>query len=134
VQEKHDHDLKKLLAHWTYTRAEWKAFQKWRQMKKGIFHYLLHLIKPASSNRVPEIRISHERVWVNETHEPFHEGERRFRKIDIHDAGAFNIMEISYEKDHIEGAQSGEIRIPIPKGKLREAIAVQEEMELRGGG
>ena len=112
-----------VLAHWTYTRDEWKAFQKWKVSRKGLLHYAFHWLK--ARKPAPEIRITPERIWTNDVHEPFHDGDRRFRAIQIHDAGTLNIMEISYEN----GVDSNEIRIPIPKGKLREAIAVQEQLQ-----
>jgi hypothetical protein len=117
-------DEKMIIAHWTYSREEWKAFLKWKVLRKGIFHYLLHWLRPLSRKRVPEIRITTGKVWINNRHEPFHDKERSFRNINIHDAGKLNVMEIRYEY----GDHSGEIRIPIPKGKLREAIQVQEEL------
>jgi hypothetical protein len=122
-----DQGKKMLLAHWTYTREEWKAFVKWKLMKKGIAHYLAHLLRIKSYKYIPEIKISSESVWFNENHEPFHEGNKRFRKIDIHDAGKLNVMEISYYHPEKKGGSS-EIRIPIPKGRLREAIRVQEAL------
>lgn len=117
-----------ILAHWTYSREEWKAFLKWKLLKKGVVHYLAHLLKLKSFKNIPEIRISSKRVWFNEAHEPFHDNNRSFRKINIQDAGKLNVMEISYDRRDKKGKTASEIRIPIPKGKLREAIAVQERL------
>jgi hypothetical protein len=117
-------DEKMIIAHWTYNREEWRAFLKWKVLRKGPLHYILHWLRPARHKRVPEVRITHGKVWINDTHEPFHDEERRFRNISIHDAGKLNIMEIRYE----QGDLSSEIRILIPKGKLREAIRVQDEL------
>lgn len=117
-------DDKIVIAHWTYSREEWKAFQRWKQLRKGFFHYLLHRITPAGARKTPEIRISHGQVSINNEHERFHEGDRRFRDIHIRDAGKLNVMEICYE--YPEG--NNEIRIPIPRGKLREAMEVQDQL------
>jgi hypothetical protein len=117
-------DEKMIIAHWTYSREEWKAFLKWKVLRRGLFHYLLHWFKPKRHKNVPEVRITSGKVWINDSHEPFHDEERRFRNINIHDAGKLNVMEIRYQ----HGDHSSEIRIPIPKGKLREAIQVQEEL------
>lgn len=113
-----------IILHWTYTREEWQLFQRWKQWRRGLFHYIVHRVRGQRSDRVPEVTITPGKVWINEVHEPFHDGERRFRAIHIRDAGKLNVMEISY--DHRE--RVSEIRIPIPKGKLREAIALQDRL------
>ncbi len=66
-------------------------------------------------------------MWTNEQDENFAAGERHFQRVNISDAGRLNVMEIFYEK----GNARQEIRIPIPKGKLREAIEVQEKLLAR---
>jgi hypothetical protein len=112
------------LAHWTYSRQEWKSFLRWKKLQQGFFHYMLHLLRPVKQKHVPEIRITPQVVLTNDVHEPFHNDRRQFRKIMIHDVGDLNIMEISYA--HRDG--SSEIRVPIPKGKLREAIGLQDQL------
>jgi hypothetical protein len=117
---------KMIIAYWTYTREEWKAFTRWKNMQKGLLYYVLYWLRPTKRKQAPAITIMPGKVWTNDNNEPFHEGDRRFRKIDIHDAGKINILEITYELGQI----AKEIRIPIPKGKLREAIAIQEKITL----
>ncbi len=116
-----------ILAHWTYTREEWRSFHRWRMRKKSWLHYIWQRLKPRSNKKTAEIKITPESVWTNERNEPFHEGSRQFQRVSIRDAGNLNVMEICYE----QGASSREIRIPIPKGKLREAIEVQEKLIAR---
>lgn len=99
-------------------------FQRWKEWRRGLFHYLIHLLRRSRVNRVPEVTITPGKVWINELHEPFHDAERRFRTIHIRDTGKLNVIEISY--DHQE--RVSEIRIPVPKGKLREAIALQDSL------
>ncbi|HEX7845539.1 MAG TPA: hypothetical protein VF476_07010 [Chitinophagaceae bacterium] len=113
-----------LLAHWTYTREEWKAFHRWRLLNKSFFHYVWYWLKPRKHKRVPEIRITPESIWTNEKPESFHENGRQFQRVNIRDTGKLNVMEICYDA----GQGSREIKIPIPKGKLREAIEVQEKL------
>jgi len=117
-----------ILATWTYTRDEWKAFLKWKLLRKGVFHYLMHWLKPGKHKNVPAIQITHDRVWINEAPEAFQNELRKVHKINIHDAGKLNVMEISYQMTGSNGTSSDEIRIPIPKGKLREAIEVQDQL------
>lgn len=113
-----------ILAHWIYTKEEWQRYVKWKLMRKSWLHYFFHLMRPGKKRFHTEVKIGPSSVWTNELHEPFDEQNRRFRKILIHEAGNMNIMEISYENPQ----GTSQIRIPIPKGKLREAIALQEKM------
>ena len=115
-----------ILAHWTYSRQEWNAFLKWKKLKRGFFHYFLHWLLPNRPKTIPAIQITNDSVIFNNAHEPFHDDERRFCKINIHDAGELNIMEISYEQR--DSSYADDIKIPIPKGKLREAIRVQDQL------
>lgn len=116
-----------ILAHWTYTREEWRSFHRWKMRKKSWLHYVWHRLKPGLKRKAVEIKITPDSVWTNERNEAFHEGPCQFQRVNIHDAGKLNVMEICYE----QGANSREIRIPIPKGKLREAIEVQEKLLIR---
>jgi hypothetical protein len=116
-----------ILAHWTYTREEWRHFHRWRMRQKSWLHYIWHRLKPGLQRKTAEIRITPGSVWTNERNEPFHEGSRHFQRVSIRDAGKLNVMEICYDHD----SNSREIRIPIPKGKLREAIEVQEKLIAR---
>jgi len=117
-----------LLAHWTYTPQEWKTFVNWTKKRRGLFYNLLHFFLPKEAQQTPEVRITPERVWIGDTHQHFSNDEYRFKKIDIRDEGGLNIMEISYERAGKKLHGSEEIRIPIPKGKLKEAIEVEMKL------
>lgn len=114
------------LACWTYTKEEWKRFVHWRNREKGIFGAFFRRLLPGSKRPVPEIRIAADRVWVNQVHEPFQNMQRQLREIHIREAGNLNILEIRYEQgNNIRG-----IKVPIPKGKLREAFEIQDRLVL----
>jgi hypothetical protein len=121
------------LVHWTYSRDEWNTFMRWKKKKKGFLHYLLHLLSPKSSSKTPDIKITADKVSIDDKHEPFHNTERQLQRINIHDAGKMNIMEISYHWPDQAQKLPGEIRIPVPKGKLKEAIQVQEKLNSIAG-
>ncbi|HEX7904212.1 MAG TPA: hypothetical protein VF487_10055 [Chitinophagaceae bacterium] len=113
-----------ILAHWTYTRDEWKAFTRWR---KSLFHYLLHRI-PFYSKPIPEVRITSDSVWIGERQQHFSSDEHQLKRINFQEQANMNIMVITYEWFHKKSPGYDEIWIPVPKGKLREAIAVQEQL------
>ncbi len=116
-----------ILAHWTYTREEWAVFHRWQLRRKSILHYFWDRLTWRHQKKVPEIKITPDAVWTNDRDENFAEGERHFQRVNIRDAGRLNVMEICYEDKN----RSLEIRVPIPKGKLREAIEVQEKLLAR---
>lgn len=113
-----------LLTRWNYTKEEWTHFLHWKTRKKGMLFFLLRKLLPVKQQQVPEIRIMADRVFVNDLNEPFQNSECRFREIHIRETGNINILEIRYEQgNNIRG-----IKVPIPKGKLREAFEVQERL------
>jgi hypothetical protein len=110
---------------WNYTKEEWRDFLRWKTKKKGLWFLLLQHLRPVKTQHVPEIKISSHTVSVNNSHERFHNDQRRFKEIHIREAGNINIMEIRYvQANKIHG-----ISLPIPKGKLREAFEVQERLD-----
>lgn len=117
------------LTRWNYTKEEWRNFLQWRSRRKGLFFFLLQKLRPVKAQDVPEIRITADRVWVNNVHQPFQNRRRQFREINIREAGTVNILEISYE----QGNSIRDIRVPIPRGKLREAFEVQERLVIDKG-
>ncbi len=118
-----------ILAHWTYTRDEWKAFIRWTKRKRSFVHYLLHLFFHSIGKHPPEVKITPGKVWMGEDYPHFSSDEHRLKRIDIREEGSINIMEITFEHNG-GGKKQGlnEILFPVPKGKLREAIAIQETM------
>lgn len=121
------------LIRWNYTRDEWKKFQRWKIRRKGFFRYLFHRLSAARNQVTPEITITPGRVLIGNTQESFDGARREIRRVNIREAGTINIMEIAYRGLDAAGSGSGEIHIPVPRGKLKEAIQVQEKlMEKRG--
>ena len=118
---------KGLLAHWTYTRDEWKVFQKWTVRRKSIFHYMWHCLTP-SNNNAPEVRITAFNISIGSMQKEFGFNQELLRRIKIRDEGEMNILEIICESSRNKEFRMDELRVLIPKGKLREAIALQEKL------
>lgn len=117
-----------ILAHWTYTREEWKNFVRWTHRKRSIFHYIWHLLAPRRQRQTPEVRITREKVWIGEGHQHFRSQEHSLKAISIRSEGNLNIMEITFEQNSGRPGDLNEIHVPVPKGKLREAIAIQDKI------
>ena len=112
------------LAKWNYTKEEWKIFRRWKTKQKGVLLYLLSFLTFPGNRKAPEITIAGDRVCFNDFHEPFQNSSRRFMDIHIHEADQLNILEISYEQEN----KTKGINVLIPKGKLKEALEVQDRL------
>lgn len=112
------------LANWFYDNSEWRRFVRWELFKSGGIHLLRSvkmLIFPVNS-RV--IKISQGTVLIGEKLHPFHAGNRVFQTADIYEAGPMHILEICYKEKEIYGV----IRIPVPKGRLKEAVMLEKQL------
>lgn len=121
---------------WNYTKEEWTNFLHWKTKRKGPLFFLLQWLRNAKTQEVPEIRIAADRVWINNAHEPFQNSRRQFMEIQISDMGRINVLEIKYVQSDSPGEKKSrlcEIKIPIPKGKLREAFELQERLNIDNG-
>lgn len=122
-QNQNDKDI---LADWNYTREEWNAFGRWNAMRKGIFNYILHRVLPSKNETNPGVKITGEKIIIGNSEKTFNDANHHLRRVNIRDAGSLNIMEISFRSGSGYSERSEEIPVPVPKGKLREAIALQE--------
>jgi hypothetical protein len=118
-----------LLTQWNYTKDEWQNFLHWQTKERGWFFFLFCRLRPVKAQHVPEIKIMLDRVWINDAHEPFQNSHRQFRDICIRETGKFNLLEISYEQSN----RLRDIKVPIPRGKLREAFEIQERLIMDSG-
>ncbi len=116
------------LAHWIYDRAEWKRFNRWSQFKRGLGYYLLYLLHPGRSKAGAEIKISKGEVCIKDDHHSFSTGGNPLIRAEIFEAGPMYILDIFYHK----GKDTRVVRIPIPRGKLREAVKVEQSLQESG--
>jgi hypothetical protein len=72
----------------------------------------------------PEIIITSDQASVNGKLTIFNGEGKLLRKADIKEKYDRNVLEIIYESKNGNGAYFDELIIPVPKGKLREAIAL----------
>lgn len=112
------------LVHWTYTKEEWVAFQRSSKKRKNIFYRVLRRLLTRPVRSVPEISITPEKVWIGNDQQYFNSSKHELRQIDLRHEGYVNILLITYGRE----GNSHEIRIPVPKGKLREATEVQDRL------
>ena len=96
-----------------------------------MIRYLVHKLFTKSIVRIPQVIITSQQVWIGLNEHPFNSNGREIRKIDIREANNINILEITFDRwSGNEQIQEG-IQIPVPKGKLKEAVIVLSSLELR---
>lgn len=76
--------------------------------------------------QMPEVLITNEAIIVNGKMNCFYGNNLWLGKVSINETVDFNILEITYCWNTRKGKSMDEIRVPIPKGYLKEAIKVQE--------
>jgi len=95
----------------------------------GLLKYFLKTSSIRSDEKgMPEVIITNENVYINGRIHPFYADNLWLGKVDIREEGQLNIFEITYCWNTRKGESFEEIRVPIPKGKLKEAISVQEQL------
>ena len=114
------------LVHWTYSRDEWKNFMRWKKRKEGLFQYLFHLL--GSGPKTPVATISTNSVTTGNVQEFFYGQDLQLLRVIIRDAGDMNIMEIAYQRNDHESFGRNEIHVLVPRGRLKEAISVEERL------
>jgi hypothetical protein len=117
-----------ILVHWTYSLAEWRHFKEWERRRRGIVIYIIGLLIHHSANKIPYVVIGSDSVYANDARERFRDHNRHLAAINIIDVGKMNILEISFQVSNGQVMKMTEIRVPVPKGKLREAIELQDRL------
>lgn len=112
--------------HWIYSREEWLLFEKWTARRRGILNYLWHFLFHNNDDRTQTVELTGQWVKIGNKKKYFAGPVTALRRVDIYDKKKINIMNITYE--NLSKNQMNEITLPIPKGKLKEAIEVQEKL------
>ena len=108
-----------ILARWTYSKDEWCSF---------LFrHHKKRTLLQAWASRARFLPKSPEVIF---TRESLHIGGRKLdlvasqkiKEINLYEEGPVNVMRIVLEGE--------ELPIPIPRGKLREALELRKELTL----
>ncbi len=120
-----------VLVHWNYSVEEWKSFTRWTKLSRGRLHYFFYYWFGKKHPVIPEITITNQKIWRGDTGESFSDVNRHIKRINIRDTGKLNILEITYMVYKNGLSASVEIQLPIPKGKLKEAISIQERLMVK---
>jgi len=111
---------------WIYSKEEWRRFERWNARRKGLINYLWRLLIQKENPQIQSIELTVEWVKIGDKKKYFSGPVTELRRVEIYDKKEFNVMIITYEI--VSRSQLNEIRLPIPKGKLKEAIDAQEKL------
>lgn len=117
-----------ILAHWNYTRREWKIFLRNTTLKQGRFRYVLYCIFGRRNIKIPEIIITAQMIRRGEEVEAFSDINKSIKRVNIRDTGKLNVLEIIYAILENGSTVLRETQVPVPWGKLKEAVKVQERL------
>ena len=122
------HNLQAALVHWVYTQEEWKAYRRWEQSRRSPLHSVLFRLFRQQIVSVPEITITGQKVWIDNISQVFMDQQRQLKRVNIREMGSMNILVIIYACMEQNRERVSEIRVPVPTGKLKEAVIVQESL------
>lgn len=116
------------LAEWSYSRDEWRQFSRWLHKRNGWLSYWLYLLGRKTGPRPMKIVLKPGEVRIEaggicQVFQP-----TQLSRVHILDKGLFNVMELVVSTRAETGAAAGELFLLVPKGKLREAIWVEETL------
>lgn len=95
----------------------------------GLSRYLLRLRRFRwKSDSMPEVLITRHRADINGRSTVFHGSTSWIRRAELIEKEGRNMIEITYEWQTRTGYTYDEIRIPVPRGKLREAMEIRDKL------
>lgn len=115
-----------ILAHWTYSRKEWMAFLKRSDPRHNIFFYVYRFLHSLLLISIPEIRVTNGQVCIGKSILEFNNRNNQLKNIELNAEGDINILTITTEKLYRKNKRK--ISVPVPKGRLREAIELQHKL------
>lgn len=110
---------------WIYSPEEWKAFLRWQGRKKAGWFYWLS-VRRWKKQRVPQVGLTTDIVFMD--NEPIYidTAGNSLRRIMLRDAGDLNVLVLIYGPAADNRSPLQELYLPVPRGRLREAIQFQE--------
>lgn len=116
-----------LPVNWDYSPEEWLKFRRWEaRYKRGLWGSLVFYFKNLSSKSSARVRIGTNEVWINNSPKTFQNNQCRLMDVSLREERALNVLNIRYEMSN----RLYDIVVPVPKGRLREAIEVEEYLRL----
>lgn len=94
-------------------------------------YYIRTWLTKWKCDKVPEIIIADDTAIVNGKRTVFQGNGKYLLKVDVKENNNINIVEITFERQTRKGSAFEEITIPVPRGRLREAMELQDCLNLR---
>lgn len=133
---------KAVLVHWYYSVEEWETFSRSERKKKygkaiaAVYISIVYCFRTINYRWImpnrPETVITNGTATINGKPTVFHGNGKWLRKVDIQEKNNLNVLAISYEWNTTKGTRYDELHIPVPKGKLREAMELVDSLDYPG--
>jgi hypothetical protein len=108
--------------HWVYSRDEWRRFRLWNDRNAGWWPFLKGFWARLRAGRIPEVKLMPDRLHIGDRIHALGPGGKQLKRVQILEAGEQNVLSLTCA--HHTGTDE-EISILVPKGKLREAVALE---------
>lgn len=109
---------------WIYSPQEWRQFRSWLKRKAGWLPFLWHLLPKFGRQLTPEVLMVPGRLHIGDQLHEIGPGGKKLMRVQILEAGQQNILCLTCEAE--KGKElSQDIHILVPRGKLREAVAIE---------
>lgn len=116
-----------IAVHWTYSPDEWSNFLKKHSRKQGFFVSISRLLFGSLRRKAPAVFISPEKIVIGTQCRHFNNHRTFIKTVDLRDQGGVNILSIKFAVGE-SAPTADEIVVPVPRGKLKEAIRLQENL------
>ena len=116
-------DSNRVLAHWVYNQEEWHSYRRWERRRRGWWAFITGRHRHLQVAEVPEVIISGSQVRMNGLTESFQNEKCRLKRTHLRESDSLHILEIYFQR---ENRRLQVIYLPVPRGRLREAMEVQE--------
>ena len=117
-----------ILAHWTYSPEEWLAFRVRNHSGKRFWQALARRF--GISPQIPEVIFTTTSVRIGDRELELRSPAAGIREVNLYEEGDVKVMRLVFV--------ASEVPILIPRGKLREALAVRDVIQkvqgLKGSG
>ena len=110
--------------HWIYSPEEWRQFRLWLKRKAGWWPLLVHLLPKFRRPEIPEVLMVPGHLHIGNEMHSIGPGGKRLKRVQILEAGEQNVLCLTCETEKGMDA-SHDIQVLVPRGKLREAVALE---------
>ncbi len=113
---------------WQYTRKEWNHFLKATGWKKNWPALFRLLFARCIHRKVPVVHIKPDQMSIGPDRYYFFGERKKLRNVEIREEGPVNVICFEYENLPTDTERWKVIKVPVPRGRLKEALRMREHL------